>query len=65
MIRSYIGVYSASTASIDDNARRNALGIDLLSDIELKPLKWPKRAAPGVANLPIIAQAQAAHGQLP
>jgi RNA-directed DNA polymerase len=66
MIRAYIGVYSATTASIDDKARRNALGVDLLSLIELKPLKWPKRGATKIAGLQIVADAQAhiSHGQL-
>jgi len=66
MIRAYIGVYSAATASIDDKARRNALGVDLLSLIELKPLKWPKRGATKITGLQIVADAQAqiSHGQL-
>lgn len=64
MIRAYVGVHSAAAASMDDKGRRNALGVDLLSEIKLRPLKWPKRGASAAVNLPIITQAQVPHGQL-
>jgi retron-type reverse transcriptase len=42
MVRSYIGVYSAAIASIEEVGRRNLLGVELLGQMERKPFQWPK-----------------------
>jgi hypothetical protein len=43
-IRSYLGIYTEAISSMSDERKRGALGIDLLTQMQTKPFKWPKRA---------------------
>lgn len=43
LIRSYLGAYSDNIKAADETLRRSALGIEMLSLLERKPLQWLKQ----------------------
>lgn len=41
MIRSYLGAHSGMIAAAGPTARRGAIGIDMLAELEREPFQWP------------------------